>query len=80
MDEFVAIVAVVPQESVLSIALRDAMYAIGQVCHGKGMIGVFSVSYCVFVDEWESLRMCAVDLSVGPLAASSAFRWMLYLL
>ncbi|KAH7818639.1 uncharacterized protein MONOS_8383 [Monocercomonoides exilis] len=80
MDEFVAIVAVVPQESVPSIALRDATYAIGQMCHGKGMIGVFSVSYCVFVDEWESLRMCAVDLSVGPLAASSAFRWMSYLL
>ncbi|KAH7820526.1 uncharacterized protein MONOS_297 [Monocercomonoides exilis] len=80
MDEFVAIGAVVSQESVPSIALRDATYAIGQVCHGKGMIGVFSVSYCVFVDEWESLRMCAVDLSVGPLAASSAFRWMSYLL
>ncbi|KAH7821111.1 uncharacterized protein MONOS_13729 [Monocercomonoides exilis] len=80
MDEFVAIGAVVPQESVPSIALRDATYAIGQVCHGKGMIGVFSISYCVFVDEWESLRMCAVDLSVGPLAASSAFRWMSYLL
>ncbi|KAH7815988.1 uncharacterized protein MONOS_6002 [Monocercomonoides exilis] len=43
MDEFVAIGAVVPQESVPSIALRDATYAIGQVCHGKGMIGVFSV-------------------------------------
>ncbi|KAH7827825.1 uncharacterized protein MONOS_12314 [Monocercomonoides exilis] len=57
MDEFVAIGEVVPQESVPSIALRDATYAIGQVCHGKGMIGVFSVSYCVFVDEWESLRM-----------------------
>ncbi|KAH7826165.1 uncharacterized protein MONOS_11919 [Monocercomonoides exilis] len=44
------------------------------------MIVVFCVSYCVFVDEWESLRMCAVDLSMGPLAASSAFRWMSYLL
>ncbi|KAH7826854.1 uncharacterized protein MONOS_13853 [Monocercomonoides exilis] len=31
MDEFVAIGAVVPQESVPSIALRDATYAIGQV-------------------------------------------------
>ncbi|KAH7817341.1 uncharacterized protein MONOS_11270 [Monocercomonoides exilis] len=80
MDKFVAIGEVVPQESVPSIALRDATNAIGQVCHGKGMIGVFSVSNCVFVDEWESLRMCAVDLSVGPLAASSAFRWMSYLL
>ncbi|KAH7822830.1 uncharacterized protein MONOS_8267 [Monocercomonoides exilis] len=80
MDEFVAIGAVVPQESVPSIALLDATYAIGQVCHGKGMIGVFSVSYCVFVDEWESLRMCAVDLSMGPPAASSAFLWMSYLL
>ncbi|KAH7829781.1 uncharacterized protein MONOS_16129 [Monocercomonoides exilis] len=80
MDELVAIGAVVLQESAPLIALRDATYAIGQVYQGKWMIGVFGVSYCVFVDEWESLRMCAVDFSVDPLAAPSAFRWMLYLL
>ncbi|KAH7818836.1 uncharacterized protein MONOS_16409 [Monocercomonoides exilis] len=80
MDELVTIGAVVPQESVPSIALRDAMYAIWRVCHGKGMTGVFGVSYFVFVDEWESRRMCAVDLSVGPLAASSAFRWISHFL
>ncbi|KAH7826244.1 uncharacterized protein MONOS_17403 [Monocercomonoides exilis] len=41
MDEFVAIGAVVPQESVQSIALRDATYTIRQVCHGKAIIGMF---------------------------------------
>ncbi|KAH7817949.1 uncharacterized protein MONOS_13560 [Monocercomonoides exilis] len=80
MDEFIAIGAVVQQESVPSIALQDAKYAIGQVCHGKEMIGVFSVSYCVFVDEWELLWTCRVDLSVGPLAAFSASQWISYLL
>ncbi|KAH7818026.1 uncharacterized protein MONOS_15697 [Monocercomonoides exilis] len=41
MNEFVVIEAVVPQESVPSIALRDATFAIGQVCQWKGMIEVF---------------------------------------
>ncbi|KAH7819392.1 uncharacterized protein MONOS_12189 [Monocercomonoides exilis] len=80
MDEFVAIGAIVLQESVPSIALWDATFEIGQVRHRKGMIEEFCVSYCVFAYEWESLLMCAVDLSVGPPAASSEFRWMSYLL
>ncbi|KAH7815739.1 uncharacterized protein MONOS_12842 [Monocercomonoides exilis] len=68
MEEFIAIGEVVLQESVPLIALRDATCAIKQVCHRKGIIVVFGVLYCVFEDESESL------------AASSAFRWMSYLL
>ncbi|KAH7822216.1 uncharacterized protein MONOS_12495 [Monocercomonoides exilis] len=47
MDEFVAIGAVVPQESVPLIVLRDATYVIRKVCHWKGMIEVFGVLYCI---------------------------------
>ncbi|KAH7832107.1 uncharacterized protein MONOS_10787 [Monocercomonoides exilis] len=56
------------------------MCGIGKDVHRKRMIVAFGVSYCVFEDEWKSLRMCAVDLSVGLLAASPAFRLMSYLL
>ncbi|KAH7816334.1 uncharacterized protein MONOS_9002 [Monocercomonoides exilis] len=80
MDEFVVIRIVMLHKSVPSIDMRDVMNRIGKDVHRKRKIGVFCVSYCVYADELESLRMCAVDLSVCPLAASSAFRWMSYLL
>ncbi|KAH7816301.1 uncharacterized protein MONOS_10034 [Monocercomonoides exilis] len=68
MDEFVAIGTVVPQESDKLIALRDATYAIGQVCHGKGMIGVFCVSYCVCGRVGVTADVC--DGSFGGSAGS----------
>ncbi|KAH7823526.1 uncharacterized protein MONOS_11757 [Monocercomonoides exilis] len=56
MDEFVAIGAVVPQESVPSIALRDAAFVIGQMFHWKGMIGMLSASCIAFGNCFISCR------------------------
>ncbi|KAH7827001.1 uncharacterized protein MONOS_16082 [Monocercomonoides exilis] len=57
VDEFVAIEDVVHQESVPSIFLWDAMNAIVQVCHGKGMILVFRVWYCIKIESGNNLLL-----------------------
>ncbi|KAH7820732.1 uncharacterized protein MONOS_5365 [Monocercomonoides exilis] len=61
MDEFVAIGAVVPEESVPLIDLRNATCVIVRVCQAKGMIGVFIVIF-LLLNIGGTLANCLLSL------------------
>ncbi|KAA6360634.1 MAG: hypothetical protein EZS28_043839, partial [Streblomastix strix] len=80
LSEFISVGITVPQRAVPTVALRDATLAIGRACIQKRMLGRIHVNYVVFYDEWDALRMCAVDLNPYPSRSAAGLRWAEYLM